>query len=214
MTRLTKIKHSGFLIEEDGLRIVIDPFQAGEGMPVQVALVTHTHFDHLDLESLSRFVTRETIILAPHDAHSTLAKLQPKEIPLVNPGETHHLTSVTITTHPAYNLDKPYHPKANKWVGYHIQLPSGKTLYHAGDTDAIPELEGLQADIILLPVSGTYVMTAEEAASLAQRMKARVFIPMHYGVIVGSIEDAEAFARDTPHARILKDGETLSFPGE
>ncbi len=207
---LRKIKHSGFTLETDGLRIIIDPFQLEEDLPAGIVLVTHPHFDHLDLESLQHVVTPETIIIATADAHSKLSKLNPREIRLVKPGESITIGDVTIRAHPAYNLDKPYHPRENDWVGYHITL-NGRSVYHAGDTDAIPELEGLEADVILLPVSGTYVMTAEEAAKLAGRMKGKLFIPMHYGVIVGSSEDAERFAQRVEDARILADGEALDL---
>jgi len=214
MVLIRKIRHSGFVIEDDAVRIVIDPFKArdDEAVPVTLALVTHPHFDHLELESLAKFVTHETIIVGTADAHSTLAKLSAREVRLVKPGDVVDIANVRVEAVPAYNVNKPYHPKENGWVGYLITLPSGVRVYHAGDTDAIPELEGLEANVILLPVSGTYVMTADEAARLAQRLRARVFIPMHYGVIVGSDADAAVFAREVGSAaRVLGEGEAIEF---
>src|SRR4030043_491808 len=69
----------------------------------------------------------------------------------------------------------------------------GVRLYHTGDADFIPEMKTIQADIAFLPVSGTYVMTANEAAEAAKVLKPKIAIPMHYGAIVGSEEDAKAF---------------------
>ena len=70
----------------------------------------------------------------------------------------------------------------------------GVRIYHAGDTDLIPEMDSIKADIALLPVSGTYVMTAEEAVEAAKIIKPQIVIPMHYGAIVGSADDARRFS--------------------
>jgi L-ascorbate metabolism protein UlaG (beta-lactamase superfamily) len=77
-------------------------------------------------------------------------------------------------------------------VGFVI-LMDGTRVYHTGDSDFIPEMRSIQCDIALLPVSGTYVMTAEEAAEAAAAIKPRIAIPMHYGAIVGSEADAQKF---------------------
>jgi L-ascorbate metabolism protein UlaG (beta-lactamase superfamily) len=71
----------------------------------------------------------------------------------------------------------------------------GVRFYHAGDSDATPEMKSLDVDVALLPVSGTYVMTAEEAAEAAKAMKVKVIVPMHFGKIVGSKADAERFKK-------------------
>ncbi|UCC62935.1 MAG: MBL fold metallo-hydrolase, partial [Anaerolineae bacterium] len=87
----------------------------------------------------------------------------------------------------------PFHPQEAGHVGFIVTL-GGQRIYHAGDTDNIPEMDNLQVDIALLPVSGTYVMTAEEAADAAQRIAPRVTIPMHYGAgVAGTRADAERF---------------------
>ena len=71
----------------------------------------------------------------------------------------------------------------------------GVRYYHAGDTDFIPEMEHLKVDIAFLPVSGTYVMTADEAVNAAKAIKPKIAIPMHYGAIVGSEDDAKKFQK-------------------
>ncbi|MGC9000779.1 MAG: MBL fold metallo-hydrolase [Candidatus Aenigmatarchaeota archaeon] len=71
----------------------------------------------------------------------------------------------------------------------------GVKVYHVGDTDFIPEMENIKADIALLPVSGTYVMTADEAVNAALTINPQIAIPMHYGSIVGSEKDAQKFAQ-------------------
>jgi L-ascorbate metabolism protein UlaG (beta-lactamase superfamily) len=94
-------------------------------------------------------------------------------------------------TVPAYNLDKKFHPKGNNWVGYIITLSNGQKIYHAGDTDFIPEMRKVITDIALLPCGGTYTMTAQQAAEAANIFKPKVLIPMHWGEVVGSKADAE-----------------------
>jgi L-ascorbate metabolism protein UlaG (beta-lactamase superfamily) len=99
---------------------------------------------------------------------------------------------------PAYNINKHFHPKEAGHNGYIVFLEN-ESIYFAGDTDAIPEMEGLGVDIALLPVSGVYVMTAEEAVEAARSIAPKVVVPMHYGSgVAGTSEDAERFRRLCP----------------
>jgi len=78
-------------------------------------------------------------------------------------------------------------------VGFIITV-AGVRIYHAGDTDVIPEMDDIETDVALLPVGGTYTMTADEAAQAANRIQPQVAIPMHWGTIVGSKRDAQRFS--------------------
>ena len=113
---------------------------------------------------------------------------------VVIPGEVMAIGEVTVTTVPAYNIDKQFHPKEKGWLGFIVEI-DGVRVYHAGDTDFIPEMKDLQVDVALLPVSGTYVMTADEAVKAARAIRPRAVIPMHYGAIVGDETDAESFTQ-------------------
>jgi L-ascorbate metabolism protein UlaG (beta-lactamase superfamily) len=95
-------------------------------------------------------------------------------------------------TVPAYNIDKAFHPKKMQWVGYILVL-AGKRYYYSGDTDYIPEMEQVEADVVFLPVGGTYMMTAAEAVKAANTIKPKVAVPFHFGKLVGSQKDAERF---------------------
>jgi len=100
---------------------------------------------------------------------------------------------VKIEVVPAYNVGKQFHPKGNDWVGYIIDA-KGKRIYHAGDSDFIPEMKSIKADIILLPIGGTYTMTPEEAAEAANTINPSILaVPIHFGEIVGTKADAEKF---------------------
>jgi L-ascorbate metabolism protein UlaG (beta-lactamase superfamily) len=115
----------------------------------------------------------------------------------------------------AYNTSKRdgegrvFHPREAGWVGYELNL-RGERLYHSGDTDVIPEMDGVTGvDVALRPVSGTYVMTPQEAAEAARRIQPRVAVPMHWGEHIGTAEDARAFAEKAPvEVRILEKART------
>jgi L-ascorbate metabolism protein UlaG (beta-lactamase superfamily) len=118
---------------------------------------------------------------------------------------------MSFQTIPAYNVDKPFHPKTKDWVGYVLEFDNLK-FYFTGDTDLIPEFkETPLVDYCILPVSGTYVMTAIQASEAAKIIRAKHFIPCHYGFVVGSSEDAKEFAKLVPNAIVMKELECLQL---
>jgi L-ascorbate metabolism protein UlaG (beta-lactamase superfamily) len=130
---------------------------------------------------------------------------------VVKPGDRAEVQGVAIEAVSAYNTSKfrspgkPFHPQGDGKVGFVIGL-GGIRIYHAGDTDEIPEMSAVTGvDVALLPVSGTYVMTAAEAVKACNAIRPKLAIPMHYGSIVGAVADAEAFKESvTCHVEILK----------
>ncbi|MDA4123041.1 MAG: MBL fold metallo-hydrolase [Thaumarchaeota archaeon] len=177
--------------------IVIDPFQAKGDYKADVLLISHEHGDHLSPDDIKRFRTPSTRVIAPKVAQSELSKLD-LNVAYLPPNSKTTLEGVTVETLPAYNLTKfrepgkVFHPKEDGRLGFIVTL-DGVRFYHAGDTDAIPEMKTVDVDVALLPVSGTYVMTADEAAQAAGWMKAKVLVPMHIGSVVGTRADAEKF---------------------
>jgi len=152
-------------------------------------LITHEHYDHCSPDDVKKVQKPSTVIVTEADS----AKKLTGDIRVVAPGDKLTVSGIPIEVVPAYNTNKKFHPKRNGWLGFIVTV-DGVRLYHAGDTDLIPEMDSLKADIALLPVSGTYVMTAEEAVEAAKRIKPEIAIPMHYGAIVGSAEDALRFS--------------------
>jgi L-ascorbate metabolism protein UlaG (beta-lactamase superfamily) len=190
LDRITWLGHDAFRIAASKT-IYIDPFElGGDPQPADIICITHDHHDHCSPEDVASIQKEGTVVLAPENCKGTLAG----EVRWVKSGDTVTIGDVTIEVLPAYNVNKRFHPRAAGGVGYLFTV-EGATIYHAGDTDPIPEMEGLKVDIAMIPVSGVYVATAEEAVEAANKIKPGLAIPMHYGSIVGSRADAERFAR-------------------
>ncbi|HHN47218.1 MAG TPA: MBL fold metallo-hydrolase [Planctomycetes bacterium] len=182
--------HAGFRLSDGKINVYVDPYQTRETERADIVLVTHSHFDHCSEPDIKKLSTPETTIIAPPDCMEKIGGAG--RFLKIAPGQEIEASGIKIKALPAYNVDKNFHPKANAWVGYLIAI-GGEKVYHAGDTDTIPEMTGLDADVVLLPVGGTYTMTAEEAAMAFSQMQARRAIPMHYGSIVGDADDAARF---------------------
>ncbi|MCK5043401.1 MBL fold metallo-hydrolase [Candidatus Pacearchaeota archaeon] len=192
--------HSGFLIKNSKV-IYVDPYNIkADSEKADLILITHSHYDHCSVADMNKIIKDGTKIVIPADCQSKITRFDlPIRIEIIEPGRQLTYGDIKISTLAAYNVDKPFHSKDECWVGYLIEI-DGVLIYHAGDTDVIPEMQRLtgykQSDkkfIALLPVGGRFTMTAEEAVEAAKIIKPFLAIPMHYGSIVGSEEDAQEF---------------------
>jgi L-ascorbate metabolism protein UlaG (beta-lactamase superfamily) len=192
--------HAGFVVRAAGKTIYIDPYRTSGGPAADLILITHDHFDHFSPEDMDAVSQKGTQVIGP----ATVTERLGGSAVSIAPGETVEGPRVDVTAVAAYNTNKldsdgkPFHPREAGWVGYVLNI-GGRTIYHSGDTDVIPEMDqATGVDIALLPVSGTYVMTAAEAAEAARRIQPRLAIPMHWGTLIGSRDDAERFAEQAP----------------
>ena len=182
--------HASFKIKGNGEVVYIDPWKLDEAShDATVVLVSHRHYDHCSAEDAAKVSGPETKMFGPSDVIAGAGKGQ-----VIKPAETVTAGGVRITGVASYNPAKQFHPKANNWLGFVIEI-GAKRIYYAGDTDVTDEMNQLgEVDVALLPVGGTYTMNAREAAAAAERIKPAQAIPYHWGDIVGGANDAEQFA--------------------
>ena len=193
----TRVAHDTFRIA--GSRVIYtDPFKVAKNDEADIVLISHEHFDHLSLEDLKKVIMPGTTIVASPLCKEGLKDVRVKDIRYLDPGGKFTVGKVEVEATPAYNVNKfrepghAFHPKGEKRLGFVFRM-DGTTVFFAADADFIPEMKSIRCDIALLPVSGTYVMTAEEAAEAAATINPKIAVPMHYGAIVGSDADAKKF---------------------
>ncbi len=188
--------HSGFKVKGEKV-LYIDPYECNADEKADIILITHSHYDHCSIADVKRISTASTIVVGTPACQSKLnyERVVMKDFKIVRPGMKLNVLGIGIETIPSYNINKKFHQKSEENVGYVISF-NGKRIYHAGDTDKIPEMANLKnIDVALLPVGGTYTMDAKEAASAADIIKPGIAVPIHYGKAVGSVQDAQTFKK-------------------
>jgi len=199
--KIVWLGHDAFRIDADKT-VYFDPYEISSGPKADLILISHEHFDHCSPEDVAKIQQPETVIITEKDSAQKLTG----DVRVIRPGESLTVDDIRVEAVASYNTDKAFHPKNNGWLGFIVEI-QGIRVYHAGDTDVIPEMDDITADIALLPVSGTYVMTADQAVKAALAIKPRLAIPAHYGAIVGSDQDALRFKEGLEgkiEVRILK----------
>ena len=189
------ICHSAIRIVADNKIIYIDPFCIEkEENDAEYICITHSHYDHFSPEDILKVKNENTIIVITEDIYVNVLKLGFKEnrVVIVEPNKKYKINNLMLETVSAYNVNKTFHPKENGWVGYILNLDCER-IYITGDTDITPENLNVKCDLVFVPVGGTYTMDYAEAAKLVNTIMPTIAVPIHYGKIVGTKEDAKNF---------------------
>ena len=188
--------HSSIRINKEKT-IYIDPYKIDRNYnDADIVFITHDHYDHYSEEDIDKVINENTTIIIPEELLTKLLRkgINKNAIITVEPNKNYMVQGIKFETISAYNTNKTFHPKENGWVGY-IIIINGIRYYIAGDTDITEENKQVKCDVAFVPVGGTYTMDFKEAASLINEIKPKIAIPIHYGSIVGTEQDAIDFIR-------------------
>lgn len=190
--------HSSIRIKKENV-IYIDPYNVNKNYnDADVIFITHSHFDHYSIEDINKVKKDNTIYVVPEDIEMDLLDrgVKQENIIVVNPldNKMYNLYNFSFEVIPAYNINKQFHPKTNGWVGYLLTIDNIR-YYIAGDTDITEENKNVKCDVAFVPVGGTYTMDYKEAATLVNIIKPKIAVPIHYGSVAGTKEDANNFVK-------------------
>ncbi len=196
LENISIIHHSSIKFS-DNIKIYFDPYEINENNnDADIIFITHNHYDHYSENDIKKIYNANTKFIIPKDLEKELLNLGIKKenIVTVAPNNNYNVLDISFKTIPAYNINKPFHPKENNWVGYLINY-NNFTYYIAGDTDITEDNKLIKCDVAFLPIGGKYTMNYKEAAELTNIIKPKIVVPIHYGLIIGTTEDAIEFAK-------------------
>lgn len=196
LNNIEVLYHSSIRIKKEKT-IYIDPFKIDRNYnDADIIFITHDHYDHYSEEDIDKVINENAVIVIPEELLTKVLKkgINKNAIITVKPNQKYMVQGIKFETVPAYNTNKTFHPKENGWVGYVIEINEIK-YYIAGDTDITEENKKVKCDVAFVPVGGTYTMDFKEAAQLVNQIQPKVAVPIHYGSVVGTKQDAEEFIK-------------------
>ena len=180
--------HSSIIINNE---IYFDVYNLKEKGEAKFVFITHSHFDHFSSEDIKKIITSDTIIVCPKVMYQDVLKFNCEKF-FVEQNCKCDLGDIKFETFASYNIDKTFHPKESGFVGYIVEI-EGKRVAVVGDSDNTKELRNVKADILFIPVGGTYTMNVDEAVEATLVINPKLVIPTHYGSVVGESYLGEEF---------------------
>lgn len=179
--------------------IYFDPYQVtDEEHDAEIVFITHSHYDHFSPNDIMKVKNEKTLLVISNDALEESLKIFNKDkIIVVEPNKEYKIGNINFKTMPMYNIDKPFHPKSNNWIGYLLNIEN-IIYYIVGDSDTTEELVTVKCDILFIPIGGKYTMNIDEALNATTKISPNIVVPVHYGTIIGDISDGETFKNKLP----------------
>lgn len=204
---VTWIGHASFLVQAGGMNILIDPIWAKwlkvvkrvkhPGIPlpdlpsINLVLVTHAHFDHLDRKTL-RKIAGEQPIIVPFEVGSLVHDLGFSDVHELDYWKSINMGPLKITLTPCHHWGARLLHDTHRGFGGFVIETEGRAIYHCGDTAYFPGFKEIgkhfQIEIAMMPIgaydppSGREVhMNPEESVQAFIDLRAKKLIPMHYG---------------------------------
>ena len=177
--------HSCIKISKEKI-IYIDPYNIDKNYnDADIIFITHDHYDHYSEDDIDKVSKANSIFVIPDNLLTKLLEkgINQENIFTLDSGDTEIMDDIKIEAVPAYNINKPFHPKENNWLGYIIEIKG------------IRENKKVKCDVAFVPVGGTYTMNFSEAAQLINIIKPKIAVPIHYGSVVGTKQDATDFVK-------------------
>ncbi len=206
---ITWLGHSAFKVKTNSGKIIyLDPYQIKEGEKADIIVSSHDHGDHFDKRSIKKLMQDSTILIGPVSISKSLEQFNGKGLKM---HEIFEVDDVKIELVPSYTIKKATHPKSNEWIGTIIET-EGKRIYHAGDSERIPEMKDLKdITVALLPCGGRFTMGFEESTSAAVDIKPEIAVPMHnWGADLN--EYKEILAKKDPNIKVeILENKTLKI---
>ena len=198
LDQVTINTHSSIKITE-GKALYFDPFRITDSSrDADIIFVTHDHYDHFSPEDIAKVMKDDTVFVAPASTASLIREkygIPSERVVVVAPGDSLEVLGIPIEVIASYNPAKPFHPKANGWVGFVVTV-GGLRYYICGDMDITPEGKEVKCDVLLVPCGGKYTLDYKEAAEFTAILQPKYVIPTHYGDPVGKKEDGRAFEKE------------------
>jgi len=193
------VEHASFLLSLGGVAIANDPVGeiADYGLNGEVPtliLLSDTHGDHLDIETLEAMVTATTTIIAPQAVFDELPERLAAMTVVMGNDDAHSVANIKIRAMPMYNLPESPDSRHVKGRGNgYLLTQASTTVYIAGDTDDIPEMRALtDVDVAFIPMNLPFTMGVETAADAVLEFAPKHVYPYHYRGADG-LSDVERF---------------------
>lgn len=211
--RIRWLGHACFFIQTETAKVYIDPYlepflEYGELPAANLILLSQWHYAHGTLEGIRRIKQETTAVWGSPQVAREMYGCVP-----LRPGQTLEGFDVAVTAVETGTIPTSRREPVEGAIGFIIQAEK-KRVYFTGDSEAIPAMSSVRAEIMLVPVGGTRTMRPKEALDAVSAVRPRLVIPMHWGKLEGTKDNALMLkelveSKGLAEVRVLEPGEEI-----